>query len=143
MYKPDFVLLVDDDPMTNFLNKTVLEKAQIAKNIFCAENGEDAFLKIHQLEAQENSGVKNLCILLDIDMPVLDGYEFLEELKMSKVNLQVEVYVLSVLSENREKTKLSAYPTAGFIKKPLYPKEVKKLFSNSKSRNFNQTWQKT
>lgn len=86
------------------------EKAQAAKEICCAHNGEDAFLKIHEIEAKAKSHEKSLCILLDLDMPVLDGYEFLEELKAAKINLKITIYVLSALFKSREEKKLKSFP---------------------------------
>jgi CheY-like chemotaxis protein len=143
MQYPDYILLVDDDQTTNYLNKATLERAQIAKNVFCVGNGEDAFSKIHEIEANDNSDVKNLWVLLDLDMPILSGYEFLEELKMSRVNLKIEVYVLSILSEFREKENLSSYPIAGYIEKPLCSQAIEKLVCHNEPFYFNQAWQKT
>lgn len=141
MQYPDYILLVDDDNVTNFLNKMILEKAQIAKKVICAGNGEDAFSKIHEIEAQSKADVKRLCILLDLDLPILDGFEFLKELKSSRVDLKIEIHVLSIFSGFREQKNLSSYPIAGFMSKPLCVREMEKIFCSREPCYFNQSWQ--
>lgn len=141
MQKPDFVLLIDDDPMANFLNKTMLRKAKAANQIFVAENGEEAFAVIHKLEAKAGSKETKLCILLDLDMPMLDGYEFLEELKNGKVDLRIQVYVLSNLLESRENRRLQEYPIVKFIPKPLSFQVVEEILTKQPAVYFNQSWE--
>ncbi len=141
MEKPDYILLIDDDQMANFLNKTMLQKAKAANEIYIAENGEDAFTIIHELEAKAASKTKKLCILLDLDMPLLNGYEFLEELKNARLDLTVQVYVLSILLESREKKHLRKYPVVKFIGKPLTFSNVEYILSNQDSVDFNTSWE--
>ncbi|WP_299438594.1 response regulator [uncultured Aquimarina sp.] len=66
------ILLVDDSEATIFFNKTILSKAGYADEILVAKNG---------LEALEiiKSGVIPEIIFLDINMPVMNGWEFLSE----------------------------------------------------------------
>lgn len=139
MGKPDYILLVDDDKMVNFLNKALLEKAQIAKEVLVAKNGEEAFAVIHELEARSSKN-EELCILLDLNMPLLDGYEFLDELKRGKVDLKVKVYILSILSELREKKHLKDYPIAGYIGKPLALQDIEQILSGDKPVYFDKAW---
>lgn len=141
MQKLDFVLLIDDDPMANFLNKTMLRKAKATNQIFVAENGEEAFAIIHKLEAKAASKEKKLCILLDLDMPLLNGYEFLEELKNGKVDLRIQVYVLSILLESRENRRLQEYPIVKFISKPLSFQVVEEILAKQSAVDFNQSWE--
>lgn len=141
MQKPDFVLLIDDDPMANFLNKIMLQKAKATNQIFVTENGEEAFAVIHKLEAKAASKEKKLCILLDLDMPLLDGYEFLEELKNGKVDLRIQVYVLSNLLESRENRRLQEYPIVKFISKPLSFQVVEEILTMQSAVDFNQSWE--
>ncbi|MFZ5551767.1 MAG: response regulator [Bacteroidota bacterium] len=79
--KLNCVLLVDDDEGTNFLNRMILEKTGVAEKIETVFNGKEA------LEYLTSTGryIKNgktypqpVLILLDINMPVMDGWEFME-----------------------------------------------------------------
>ena len=76
MKQLDTILLIDDDPATNFLHKLIIKKQGVAKQIICLQNAEVA------LEYLEDNAKKGLhypeLILLDINMPGMDGWEFIE-----------------------------------------------------------------
>jgi len=72
------VLCVDDDEITLMLNKLVIKKAQFSENITEAANGRAA-LEYYDALVESNLTDKAPClILLDINMPVLNGWEFLD-----------------------------------------------------------------
>lgn len=80
--KLNCVLLVDDNASDNFLHKRVIEKAGITDYIGIAENGQDAldFLTTRwQCGKPDISYCQPALIFLDINMPVMDGWQFLEE----------------------------------------------------------------
>ncbi len=141
MGKPDYILLIDDDEMANFLNRSILEMANAAGEILVVENARDAFSIIGKLEEKVKTKEIRLCILLDLDMPDFDGYEFLEALKGERRNLKVQVYILSVLSESREKENFSLYPVERFIGKPLRENDVKFILTNDQPVYFNRAWE--
>jgi len=72
--KLNYVLLIDDDDVTNFLNRKVIEYAGIADHIEVKLNGREALEFISNKGDAKNSYL----ILLDINMPVMDGWEFIE-----------------------------------------------------------------
>ncbi len=71
MKKIKHILLVDDSDATNFFNKMMLNKSTCVTDITIAKNGEEALKKL-------TSGVLPEFILLDINMPVMNGWEFLD-----------------------------------------------------------------
>ena len=115
----DIVLVVDDDDNWCFLTKLILQKAAVFKEIITAHNGLEAFRKIEALVA-DGKRVPDL-ILLDIKMPVMDGFEFLEEIqKSSAFDLsQTRIYMSTSSFLTKDKERAKRYPVAGFITKPL------------------------
>jgi CheY-like chemotaxis protein len=80
--KLNCILLVDDNDSDNFIHKRVIEKAGIAENIGIAMNGKEAldFLTTeHHDRLSGTSFSQPELIFLDINMPIMDGWEFLEE----------------------------------------------------------------
>ncbi|MEP0480455.1 MAG: response regulator, partial [Nonlabens sp.] len=131
MKKIDCILLVDDSPSTNFYNKKIIEKANIKADIFEAFNGLEAldFLK-KQNKFKGQDIVKPNIIFLDINMPKMDGFEFLEEYsKLPKEN-RCDVIVVFLTTSTWTKDKIKAIENDliyGFIEKPLTNKELEKI----------------
>lgn len=73
----DLVLLVDDDETTNYLNERLLKEMNIAKQILVLKNGKEALDYMSRAEEAEEN--RPDLIFLDIKMPVMDGFSFLEE----------------------------------------------------------------
>lgn len=76
MEKLKHILLIDDDETNNFLVSHLINQSQITENIHIALNGEEGLNKLKELCTQN---IKVDLILLDINMPVMNGFEFLEE----------------------------------------------------------------
>ena len=71
------ILLVDDDPDDNFLHQMVIEDSGLCEQVRVAENGIQALHYLTQTEAAAYS--RPDIILLDINMPGMNGFEFLRE----------------------------------------------------------------
>lgn len=85
-YEPlDLVMLVDDDDTTNFVNKRLLTKLGVAKQILIKKNGVEALDYLQAAKSDEGDNKYPDLIFLDIKMPVMDGFGFLDE--YHKLNL--------------------------------------------------------
>ena len=118
------ILLVEDDSITNFLNTIVLEKLGIAKSIIATLNGEEA---LHYL--REN-GCPDL-ILLDINMPVMNGLEFLKAFhkKDLKNKEKTKIIILSSSENLDDKAEINSY-NLPFMNKPLSGEKLLEIISN-------------
>lgn len=94
----DLVLLVDDDDTTNYLNRRLLNEMNIAKEVLVLKNGQEA---IDYLEKFCKADSSNKCpdlIFLDIKMPVMDGFSFLDEYKRRGLDESDHVIIMMLTS---------------------------------------------
>lgn len=88
------VICIDDDPIALLLSKLVISKANFASEIITLPNGQDA---LSFLEQQQIADHEQLIILLDLNMPVMDGWEFLEQFsdKIYQIHHNAKIILLS------------------------------------------------
>ena len=128
MRKFKSVLLVDDDPTINFVHKLFLTEWEVTDQIFTAANGQEAldFLEQNEDFAQEPPSM----ILLDINMPVMNGFEFLEayeELPKSK-KASVVMAMLTTSLHERDRAKAAKFISLdSYMSKPLEKDQLMSL----------------
>jgi CheY-like chemotaxis protein len=112
------VLLIDDDAAANYLSKELLENLNAANEIETAESCLKALELIKQADCAD-------VIFLDIKMPGIDGFDFLERLK--KLALDKNIKVVMLTSSVRPEDKLRAFSykaVIDYVEKPLTPDKV-------------------
>lgn len=117
----DTILFVDDDPITLMLCKKVISKAAFSDQIITAQNGEEAINLFHTLLNNTEETVPKL-IFLDLNMPVMGGWEFLAE--FSKPTFEqfhdIKVIVLSSTIDPEDLEKIKEFPMVmDFLPKPI------------------------
>jgi CheY-like chemotaxis protein len=120
------VLLVDDDAVVNFINRLMLTDHDVDCTVAEANDGQQAIEHI-----MANGDCPDV-ILLDINMPGMDGFEFLAEYeKRGKCCLNSKIYMLtsSPRQEEREKALTSRF-VKGFFDKPLAPEHIREMFAH-------------
>lgn len=127
------VMLVDDNEIDNLINQKMIEASNIAENIFVHSGAKSAieFLKnIEKLAKGPVSLYLPEIIFLDIDMPLMDGFQFLDEFdKMSdsiKNNCKVIMLTSSLNPQDMNKAKKNQF-VLKYINKPLTQENLKKL----------------
>ncbi|MBT29611.1 MAG: response regulator [Thalassobius sp.] len=128
--KIDTVLLIDDDEITNFLNHLTIDRLHIAKQIDAVRNGEQAINYLKK-RIQERKAPPSL-IFLDINMPLMDGWQFITAYKKLKQELAYLPVIVMLSSTNNpddhdraEKIEEIAY----FKQKPLTAEVIQELIS--------------
>ena len=127
------MLLVDDNESDNFIHKRVIEKSGITNNIAIALNGREAldFLTAKiQNGQQEDTYSQPELIFLDINMPIMDGWEFLEEYHKLEVSQKGKVvFIMLTTSLNpSDRVKAEALLENGcFYFKPLTLEMINKI----------------
>ncbi|MBD0257262.1 MAG: response regulator [Cytophagales bacterium] len=121
------VLVIDDDDNFCFLTRLLLQDAGVGKRVITAGNGLEAIKKLRDMAAAGEKLPE--LIFLDIKMPVMDGFEFLDQLagspELSLHDTRIFMSTSSFLP--RDKERASHYPIAGFLTKPLTEESLDKV----------------
>ena len=127
------VLLVDDDEINNFISIKLIKKALINTDIMACLNGRFAIEQLIEIQEKDPSQLPDY-ILLDINMPIMNGWEFLDEYK--RLNLdplgKSKIYIISSSVFSNDINKARSYPLVkDFVSKPLNVEKIKELFEMS------------
>ena len=122
------IVIVDDDPIVLFLHKTLIKKSQDSSPVHAFENPEEALY--HLIGKKEST---SFLILLDINMPVMNGWEFLEHLRKIKFSHKIFVAMVTSSINRSDKQKAADYPRiVSFLEKPLSKTAFLELFTKIK-----------
>lgn len=116
-------LLVDDNYIDNFITRRLLESSNFAKNIVVTESPSEAISML------EDGSVKPSVIFLDIRMPQMNGFEFLDaydKLNIDKTDIKVFLLSSSFDPTDIRRSSDNKYITQ-FIHKPLTHKILEEL----------------
>lgn len=123
-------ILIDDDPIFIFLNKKVLETTT------CMDSVQDFTSGIDALEHIKNNlqNIDKVVILLDIRMPIMDGFAFIDELKKT-VGADISKFIIYLLSSSiyqADIDRAKEYPEVrDFLNKPLNTDKWSRFAKNS------------
>ena len=130
--KLNCVLLIDDDNICNYLHEKIIRRLNITPEIKIATNGEEALRTIKDHISEFNEAPQ--LILLDLKMPVMDGFEFLKKLKEEEPQacFNSDIIVLTTSAHPQDLEKISKIRKTTFYNKPLTEKNVKEICSKLK-----------
>ncbi len=116
--KNQVILIIDDDETVRNTLIEVLEKEHYT--VFAASNGQEGIEVLEKIP-------RPCLILLDLMMPIMDGWEFLDFRENDRLISKIPVVVISAFSEQAKKIKVNA-----FLKKPI---DLKRLLETLKKLN--------
>jgi CheY-like chemotaxis protein len=94
MKKIKTVLLIDDDEPTNFINKKIIEGSDLVETIHIAQSGQEALNFLSLQRNQTNEFPQPDLIFLDINMPAMDGWEFLAHYKKLTIEQKGKIVIV-------------------------------------------------
>ena len=124
------VLLVDDDEINNFISIKLIKKALLNTEIMACLNGKFAIDQLVEIQRKDPEKMPDY-ILLDINMPIMNGWEFLDEYKRLNIDPQgkCKIFIISSSVFSNDINKARSYPLVkDFISKPLNVDKIKELF---------------
>jgi CheY-like chemotaxis protein len=125
------VMLIDDNEIDNLINQKMIEAAVVAENIYTHTSAKSAieFLKnVERLEVAEK--VLPDVIFLDIDMPLMDGFQFLDEFEKlgNGVRKKCRIVMLTSSINPQDFTRSKKYVSVRqYLNKPLTNESIVKL----------------
>ena len=120
-------ILIDDDQISNYITEKIIKKFKISEHIKIAFNGLDGLQIV--LDTAKNNLNCNILVLLDLNMPVMSGLEFLKEFSTYAVEIknQVKIVVLTTSSHESDMAKVEKYQIQGYINKPFTEEKLKSI----------------
>jgi len=110
------VLIVDDDPIFVMMHKLMVKTSSIAENPMTYPNGKSALDAI----AADNENEGNYLVFLDINMPIMNGWDLLNAIQQLPVSNKVYVVMITSSVEKRDKENAKRYSQViGFYEKAL------------------------
>ncbi len=118
-----FTYIIDDDAIFVLVFKKILSNIENFQNINTVKNG---FVALNELkEMYEKNQILPDIIFVDLNMPVLDGWQFLDELEKLSFKDKLNIHLISSTIDAKEINKSKTYKTVkSFIQKPTNAKQL-------------------
>lgn len=132
MKQTNHYIIIDDDPTNNLICDTVIKQIDPSAVILIFEDPEEAIVKILEMYSTSRTYLPTI-LFLDINMPVMNGWEFLEVFKSftDVLKEQFEIYILSSSTEDFS-AKRKEYPfIADFLQKPFSASTLEKVLAET------------
>ncbi|MCX6291456.1 MAG: response regulator [Bacteroidetes bacterium] len=113
------ILLVEDDDVDIMNVQRAFKKNNILNPLTVANNGVEALDKLRGTNGASKITPAPRIILLDINMPKMNGLEFLKELRADPVLHNISVFVMTTSNDDKDRFEAYNYNVAGYVIKPI------------------------
>ncbi|MBH8560389.1 response regulator [Hymenobacter negativus] len=122
-------LLVDDDPTTNYLNRKLLQRLAVTTQVREALNGQEALDVLATSCTTPDAPTCPVLIFLDVNMPVMGGFEFLEAYQRLPLAQRraIVIVMLTTSLHPADVQRAGSLPVAGFLTKPLTAEKIQQV----------------
>ena len=123
------IVIVDDDPIVRLVIQRMVHNIDSSITCHQCENGEVGLLRIEKLQ----NITDYIVVLLDINMPVLNGWEFLDRLHQTSIiaSNKFQLYMITSSTDASDKIKARSYPVIKKLySKPLTNQDLKEILSS-------------
>ncbi|MBL0095438.1 MAG: response regulator [Bacteroidetes bacterium] len=117
--KPVTILHIEDDQVDKMVIDRVIKRLNITSQLLHAPNGEEALDILRGTNGKTKADPMPNVILLDINMPKMNGLEFLKELRADESIKSISVFVLTTSNDDADRKEAYDHNVAGYILKPV------------------------
>ena len=130
MKQIDIACIIDDDPIFVFGAQRLMKMSNFCKGFLIFHDGEQALNHLLPvLRGTVKSAIPDV-ILLDINMPILDGWQFLDGIITIEVVKEITIFIVTSSIDPRDKEKAETYSNVkNFIVKPITQDKLNDLMS--------------
>lgn len=126
MYKFNKACIIEDNPASVFWIKELMEEANFAETILVYNNGQAAYEQLSN-SIQDAAQTPDI-IFLDLNMPVMDGWQFLQAFTRLQPTKEILIYILTSSVDPEDTVKALQYKNVtGYLVKPITETELKKI----------------
>lgn len=125
------IWVIDDDAIYQIIVNKIIQRSEMFSAVSSFKNGRIAIDALQETLDKDTS-LPDI-ILLDINMPIMDGWEFMEEMALmkSKFNKQITVYIVSSSISIEDKNRSKTYADIlGYLSKPVTINDLVLIASN-------------
>lgn len=129
MKKFEIACIIDDDPILIFGTKRIMQLANFCEEILVFHNGKEAYDKLKAI-IQAGKKLPDI-ILLDLNMPIWDGWQFLDEFTQMSIPQNVTIYIVTSSIDPEDLKKAKTYEiVSNYLVKPIRIDDLKKIMEN-------------
>ena len=127
MKRISMVSVIDDDDLFQFIIKKLIQATENIDAILPFRNGQEAF--DYFLENKVHADLLPDLVFLDLDMPVMNGWQFLEQfIKTTFAKRQIAIYICTVSINPRDREIYKHFSSlSGYLIKPITKEEIKDI----------------
>ncbi len=136
MSKVRICCIIDDDPIFIYGTKRIMKEVNFSETILEYNNGQEALEELSQ-RSQAKEFMPEV-IFLDLNMPIMNGWEFLEEFKKLPIpnEKRIIIYIVSSSVDPRDLERVKDFKQVDkYILKPITPNDLEAVLGATKNQN--------
>ena len=131
MKKVDIACIIDDDPIFVFGTKKIMQLADFCTNFMVFHNGEEAINHLKPIIESNEPSLPDV-ILLDLNMPIMDEWQFLDEFIKIPCKKKIIIYIVTSSIDPQDLARAKEYDNiSNYLIKPISAQKLQELLAEA------------